>query len=88
MLHELGKRNLSSILIEGGAAVITSVLQSGLADRLVVVIAPKIIGQGIDAVGDLGIRHMDEALRFSYRKITRCGGDLIIDGRIESADKG
>lgn len=87
-LPELGKRNLSSLLIEGGAAVITSVLQSGIADRLVVVIAPKIIGQGIAAVGDLGIRKMDEALGFSCRKITRRGGDLIIDGRIKGTDQG
>ncbi|MBN1614979.1 MAG: bifunctional diaminohydroxyphosphoribosylaminopyrimidine deaminase/5-amino-6-(5-phosphoribosylamino)uracil reductase RibD [Deltaproteobacteria bacterium] len=86
-LAELGKRNLSSILIEGGATVATSVLQSGLADRLIVIIAPKIVGRGIESVGDLGIRRMDHALAVSWRKITRRGGDLILDGRITPEDK-
>ncbi|MEN6321544.1 MAG: bifunctional diaminohydroxyphosphoribosylaminopyrimidine deaminase/5-amino-6-(5-phosphoribosylamino)uracil reductase RibD [Syntrophaceae bacterium] len=78
---ELGKRNISSVLIEGGSAIITSTLKSKLPDRIVVVIAPKIVGKGIDAVGDLNIHTMDESMRLTYGKIRRLGNDLIIDGR-------
>jgi len=46
-------------LIEGGSRIITSVLKDNLANRLVVVVAPKIIGKGIEAVGDLNIRNLD-----------------------------
>jgi riboflavin biosynthesis pyrimidine reductase len=49
----------------------------------VIIIAPKIVGKGVEAVGDLGIQRMDEALRLTYRKILRKGDDLIVDGRIE-----
>jgi len=87
LLAELGKKGLSSVLVEGGATVITSVLRDHLADRFVVFIAPKIAGQGIEAVGNLGIERMDEALKFSYQKILRKGGDLIIDGFIEKVGK-
>ena len=80
---ELGKRNISSVLVEGGAAVITSLLTEKLTDRVVIIIAPKIVGKGVEAVGDLGIQRMDEALRLTYRKILRKGDDLIVDGRIE-----
>jgi diaminohydroxyphosphoribosylaminopyrimidine deaminase/5-amino-6-(5-phosphoribosylamino)uracil reductase len=52
-----------------------------------VVIAPKIAGKGIEAVGDLGIEQIDDALKFSYQKILRQGGDLIIDGIIEKVGK-
>jgi diaminohydroxyphosphoribosylaminopyrimidine deaminase/5-amino-6-(5-phosphoribosylamino)uracil reductase len=83
VLTELGKKNLSSVLIEGGAAIITSVLRENLSDRIVVVIAPKILGKGIDTVNDLGIEKMDDALRFSYLKLLRRGDDLVIDGKIE-----
>jgi len=53
----LAARKISSILIEGGAKIITSVLKNNLANRLVTIIAPKIIGSGIEAVGDLNIRN-------------------------------
>lgn len=77
----LAKRGISSVLIEGGAQIITSVLKNNMADRLVTVIAPKIIGQGIEAVGDLGIKHLNEAKKLSFQKIMRRGSDMIIDSR-------
>jgi diaminohydroxyphosphoribosylaminopyrimidine deaminase/5-amino-6-(5-phosphoribosylamino)uracil reductase len=77
----LGKREISSLLVEGGAAVATSFLKENLADRLIVILAPKIVGVGIDAVGDLGIRRIDNALGFSFHRVTRSGADLILDVR-------
>lgn len=82
LLTVLGKRGLSSVLVEGGAAVATAFLKEGLADRLLVVLAPKIAGLGVNAVGDLGIRSMEEALGFSFHRVTRCGADLILDARV------
>lgn len=82
LLIELGRRNLSSVLVEGGAAVITSVLRRRLADRIVAVVAPKISGKGVETVGDLGIEIMDDAMKLSVRQVVRKGGDLVIDGRI------
>ena len=83
LFAELGKRNISSVLVEGGAAIITSLLKAKLPDKVVIVIAPKIVGKGVEAVGDLKIQSMDESLRLAYRKIRRLGDDLIIDARIE-----
>ncbi|MGZ3592791.1 MAG: bifunctional diaminohydroxyphosphoribosylaminopyrimidine deaminase/5-amino-6-(5-phosphoribosylamino)uracil reductase RibD [Syntrophales bacterium] len=83
LLMELGKRNISSVLVEGGAAIITSILAEQLPDRIVIIIAPKIVGKGLDAIGDLGIKSISESLILAYRKIRRLGDDLIIDGRIE-----
>jgi diaminohydroxyphosphoribosylaminopyrimidine deaminase/5-amino-6-(5-phosphoribosylamino)uracil reductase len=82
LLKILAKRNISSILIEGGAQVITSTLFSNLANRLVTVIAPKILGKGIEAVGDLKINNLDLAKKLSIRKITRSGDDIIVDSRL------
>ena len=82
LFAEMGKRGVSSILVEGGAAVITSVLREKLADRIVIVIAPKIVGRGVEAVQDLGIETMDDALTFSFPRIMRKGGDIILDGRM------
>jgi len=81
LLELLGKRKIASLLVEGGAAVLTSFLREGLADRLVAVLAPKIVGTGINAVGDLGIRRMEEALTLSFERILRRGDDVILDAR-------
>jgi len=78
----LAERNISSILIEGGAQVITSVLKNNLANRLVTIIAPKIIGRGIEAVGDLNIRKLEAAKKLSIQKVLRRGDDVIIDSRL------
>jgi riboflavin-specific deaminase-like protein len=77
----LAARKISSVLIEGGAQIITSVLKNNLANRLVTVVAPKIIGRGIEAVGDLNIRKLAGAKKLSFQKVLRRGEDIIIDSR-------
>jgi riboflavin-specific deaminase-like protein len=83
LLKELGRRGIRSVLVEGGRAIITSLFAARAVDRLVAVIAPKIIGQGIEAIGDLGITRLDEAITFSSAKTRRLGPDLIFDARLK-----
>lgn len=82
LLEELGRRGIASVLVEGGTGIVTTLLRARAVDRIVAVIAPKIIGQGIDAVGDLGITKLDDAIVFSSAKTRRLGADTIFDGRI------
>jgi 5-amino-6-(5-phosphoribosylamino)uracil reductase/diaminohydroxyphosphoribosylaminopyrimidine deaminase/5-amino-6-(5-phosphoribosylamino)uracil reductase len=79
-LHELGIR---SLLVEGGAEIITALLRARLVDRLVVCVAPKILGAGIEAVGDLGIRELARALIVTDTLVTPYGVDLVLDSRVE-----
>ena len=74
-LRALGVR---SLLVEGGARVITSFLAEKLVDRLVVGIAPTIMGAGIDAVGDLGVAHVAESVRLTNRSVHVAGDDLLV----------
>jgi len=83
-LNVLGERGISSVLVEGGAKVITSLLRQNLADKVILAIAPKIIGKGIEAVGELNIREVSQALKLSFRKIYRVGEDLVIEARVNS----
>jgi riboflavin biosynthesis pyrimidine reductase len=50
---------------------------------MVTVIAPKILGKGIEAVGDLNIIDLDSAKILSVQKVSRYGNDIIIDGRLK-----
>jgi diaminohydroxyphosphoribosylaminopyrimidine deaminase/5-amino-6-(5-phosphoribosylamino)uracil reductase len=85
LLKRLGDMNVSSVLVEGGAAISTSLLSQGLWDRLVVIIAPKIVGRGTDSIGDLRIREIENALKLRFIKSYRSGEDLIIEARAETA---
>jgi diaminohydroxyphosphoribosylaminopyrimidine deaminase/5-amino-6-(5-phosphoribosylamino)uracil reductase len=78
----LAERKISSILVEGGAQIITSVLKNNLANRIITVIAPKIIGKGIEAVGDLNIRDLKSAKILSVQKVLMRGDDIIVDSRL------
>ena len=82
LLQLLAARNISSVLIEGGAQIITSAFKDNLVNRLITVIAPKIIGKGVEAIGDLNICDLKEAKILSVRSVMKKGGDFIIDSRL------
>ena len=88
VLRRLALLHRRSVLVEGGAAIVTSLLRDGLVDRLVVCIAPKLVGAGIEAVGDLGIRDLASALTFSKVETRRLGDDVIFDGRLDRESRG
>lgn len=81
LLRELGSRGIASVLVEGGSGILTALMAQDLADRLIAIIAPKISGRGIEAVGQLNITSMGKAIGLVFRKIYRKGDDLIIDSR-------
>jgi diaminohydroxyphosphoribosylaminopyrimidine deaminase/5-amino-6-(5-phosphoribosylamino)uracil reductase len=82
LLEMLGQRGISSVLVEGGAETITSLLRLDLVDRLVVIMAPRIMGRGIEAVGELNITDVSQTMKLSFGKIYRRGEDLIIEARV------
>jgi diaminohydroxyphosphoribosylaminopyrimidine deaminase/5-amino-6-(5-phosphoribosylamino)uracil reductase len=83
LLAALHDRGVGSVLVEGGAGMITALLQARLVDRLVVCVAPKILGAGVEAVGDLGIRELERALLMTDTSVTHYGVDLILDGQVQ-----
>jgi riboflavin-specific deaminase-like protein len=88
LLKALGQSGIASVLVEGGAGIITSMLAERRVDRLVMAIAPKIIGRGVDAIGDLGIERLQDAITFSSIETSKLDQDLIFDGRVAPAARG
>ena len=82
LLKQLGKKGISSLLVEGGSKTATLFLKQGLADRLLAVTAPRLIGTGINAVGDLGIKYVQDAILLDYRDVFRSGDDIVVDARL------
>jgi len=71
---------LRSLLVEGGARLVTSFIRAGLVDKLVVVTAPLIIGSGVDSIGDLAIRRLADAMRFERYSFDASDGDCVFVG--------
>jgi 5-amino-6-(5-phosphoribosylamino)uracil reductase/diaminohydroxyphosphoribosylaminopyrimidine deaminase/5-amino-6-(5-phosphoribosylamino)uracil reductase len=86
LLSELYSLGVRSVMVEGGAALITSFLCDRLVDRLAVCVAPKILGRGIEAVGDLGIGDLTDSLILADTSVTPYGVDLVLDSRVEYPD--
>jgi diaminohydroxyphosphoribosylaminopyrimidine deaminase/5-amino-6-(5-phosphoribosylamino)uracil reductase len=82
LMQVLAERGISSILVEGGGALITSLLKGGLVKRMVVITAPLIVGKGIEGVGDLGIAELKQAMRPTTYTVRRIGEDVIFDLRL------
>jgi riboflavin-specific deaminase-like protein len=85
VLSCLSERGYASVLIEGGRGIITSALAQRLVDRLAVCVAPIVVGEGISAVGELGIQRLRDARTLRSVTMTQLDGDLIVDGRLTSA---
>ncbi|MFO7660392.1 MAG: bifunctional diaminohydroxyphosphoribosylaminopyrimidine deaminase/5-amino-6-(5-phosphoribosylamino)uracil reductase RibD, partial [Candidatus Cloacimonadaceae bacterium] len=62
ILNELYKRKITSVLVEAGNLVNTSFLQAGLVDKLVMFIAPKLLGGPHLAWDNIGIDNISQAL--------------------------
>lgn len=80
LLARLREEGIRSVLIEGGRGIITAALRERLVDRLTVCIAPKVIGEGIAAVGDLHIDKLCDAMTFKRAGFVASGGDVIFYG--------
>ena len=80
LLDELSKRGIAQLLVEGGPRVLTSFLKEGLADEVVVYIAPKILGaQGsADITGPMA--ELTQAVGLHYVDIERFGDDVRLTG--------
>lgn len=82
LMQELGRREITSVLIEGGGTLIGSLFDLRLVDKVVAFIAPVIIGgrSAPSPVGGLGAERMTDTLRLSRVKIHQFGDDVAITG--------
>ena len=76
-LERLRRRGVHALLVEGGGQVITSMLAAGVVDRLVVGVAPTIIGSGTEAVGALGIQSVNDGIRLVDRSVQILDDDVL-----------
>jgi len=79
LMKELGKMEIGSIMIEGGAELNAEAIRSKIADKILFFIAPGLIGEGLGAIGDLGIKKVDRSIKLKNLTSRKIGKDILIE---------
>ena len=82
VLEELKKRELQSVLVEGGTEIAGAFADAKLVDKLTFIAAPMIIGGNTApvAIGGNGADSLENALRLKDLEITKRGADFEFTG--------
>jgi diaminohydroxyphosphoribosylaminopyrimidine deaminase/5-amino-6-(5-phosphoribosylamino)uracil reductase len=77
----LGGREVTSLLVEGGAELAAGLLEAGLVDALALFLAPKLIGgDGRPLLGSLGVTALAAAPELLETSIRQVGPDVLVEG--------
>ena len=84
LLKILAKKNMTHILVEGGGELIASLVEKGLVDKILIFIAPKVIGgrNAITSVEGSGVTKVKGAHNFRITDIKRFKKDLLVEAEI------
>jgi diaminohydroxyphosphoribosylaminopyrimidine deaminase/5-amino-6-(5-phosphoribosylamino)uracil reductase len=84
LMLDLGKRDVQGALLEGGPTLAWAAVEEGVVDKVIVYLAPKLIG-GTDAPGVLagrGFAPIGQALGLRIVSFDRIGEDLKVEGYV------
>lgn len=83
LLRELASLGVNHLLVEGGGEIAWSLLHQNLVDRLIWIVAPKIIGgrEAKTSVEGEGIQEIENAFSLKWEKVYRLDSDWIFEAR-------
>ena len=89
MLSELGRRQITSLFVEGGGTVLGSLFDEGLVDRVIGFVAPVIVGGSTapSPVSGSGVERIADTMRLDDVRIERFGDDVAIMGNVQRTDE-
>ena len=85
LMEDLGKRDVQGVLLEGGPTLAWTAVEEGLVDKVVVYLAPRLVG-GADAptvLGGRGFAPIASAPRLRIHAFDRVGEDLKVEAYVQ-----
>ena len=79
-LKILGRRQITAILVEGGAALVGGALKEGMVDKMMLYVAPKIMGEGLSSARGLHFKKLSQSIVLKDTAVGRIGEDIFIEG--------
>jgi diaminohydroxyphosphoribosylaminopyrimidine deaminase/5-amino-6-(5-phosphoribosylamino)uracil reductase len=77
VLQELGRRLCNDVLVEAGPTLVGRILQLGLADELIVYIAPVLLGPEARPIANINVlTQLDQAQRYTLHSHDQIGDDV------------
>lgn len=86
VLHELGRREVTSVLIEGGGRVLGDAFDRRLVDRVHFYLAPLLCGGPVPAIGGRGVGSTKEAPHLRNPRYEKIGSALRLTAEVEYPD--
>ena len=82
LLKTLGQREVTSVLVEGGGALLGSFFDQNLVDKVIAFVAPTIVGgkAALSPVGGAGVEKMADAMRLHRVRVMHFGRDVAVIG--------
>jgi diaminohydroxyphosphoribosylaminopyrimidine deaminase/5-amino-6-(5-phosphoribosylamino)uracil reductase len=74
-------QGVHSVLVEGGPTVASAFIAAGLADELLVYLAPVLLGGPRVALGDIGVGSIHGARTLRVLSTSSLGPDLLVRAR-------
>jgi len=81
--HLCVARSATNVMVEGGAKVISTLMQQQMVDQVMAFVAPKLVGdsKALRAVHGWSTSSIEQSRTFSLRRVKRIGGDVMLDYR-------
>lgn len=83
ILKILGEKGLHSVLVEGGSAILSSLIRSRLFDELLIFVAPRLLGGGVPIVSWKPPDTVAESLPLVISEARTIGSDVLITAHLE-----
>ena len=82
LLVELGRRDVVSLMVEGGGTLLGSLFDAGLVDKVFAFIAPVVIGgsAALSPIEGRGVENMGQAWKIERARMRAIGPDWLIVG--------
>ena len=87
MLHDLTAREVNELHVEAGHTLNGALLRAGLVDELLIYLAPKLIGDGMDMTSFGPLTELTQAVPLVFQSTDKVGPDLRLLARVQGRDR-